>query len=235
MGNQEINEHYTEFYAKRSAYVNVYPTEFVVRTFLAYYPGLHMQKFKEGDTVIDIGCGDGRNTLFLMEQGYNVYGTEISEEIVKIAKKRMTELALRRGLREPQLFVGRNSKLPFDDGIADGLLASHVCYYCDEGENIKDNLREYARVLKKDAYLIASVLDNKSFILKDGIKQADGTTIVTSDPYNNRNGYRLRGFDNTDEIIEVFDEFYYDFSFGKGHNNWYGIDENSWWCVCRKK
>ena len=36
---QDINASYEQFYAKRAG-ARVYPTEFVVRTFLANYPGL---------------------------------------------------------------------------------------------------------------------------------------------------------------------------------------------------
>ena len=73
----EINNKYTEFYNNITAKY-VYPTEFVVRTFLANYPNLNYQKPIKGDRVLDIACGDGRNTRFLCEQGYDVYGTEIT-------------------------------------------------------------------------------------------------------------------------------------------------------------
>lgn len=230
----EINERYTEFYSKRK-YLNVYPTEFVVRSFLAEYPGLNMKKLERGDKIIDIGCGDGRNTLFLMEQGYEVYGTEISQEIVDIAQNRLDVLADYRGLDKAVLNVGRNSELPYDDEFADAILACHVCYYCDEGQTIQDNLKEYYRVLKKDGILVASVCHKDSFLVKGGDREENGITIVKNDPYNNRNGYRIMSYGTVDEIERDFQEFFYNFSFGQGHNNWYGIDENVYWCVCQKK
>lgn len=90
--NNQINADYTRFYAKRN-HVNVYPTEFVVRTFLAQYPGLKMKKFSPGDTIVDVGCGDGRNAFFLWQQGYKVYGTEITKEICEQTQSRMEKLA----------------------------------------------------------------------------------------------------------------------------------------------
>ncbi len=232
--NTKINEDYTRFYSARM-YKNVYPTEFVVRTFLASYPELKKLELPKGATILDIGCGDGRNTLFLMEQGYNVYGTEIAEEIVKITQDRLDAFAGERSLKKANIAVGRNSSLSYPDKFFDVILACHVCYYCDDGENIGNNLCEYARVLKDDGLLVASVLHSESYVLRGGITCSDGTTIVRNDPYNNRNGYRLKGYATTKDIESDFEELFCDFSFGQGHNNWYGIDENVWWCVCRKK
>lgn len=43
----------------------------------------------------------------------------------------------------PELCVGRNSNIPFEDDKFDYVLACHCCYYCDEGETLLDNFREY--------------------------------------------------------------------------------------------
>ena len=59
-----INNNYEKYYNKKD-YVNIYPTEFVVRTFLAHYPNLNFDKPKKGSSILDIGFGDGRNTAFL--------------------------------------------------------------------------------------------------------------------------------------------------------------------------
>jgi SAM-dependent methyltransferase len=66
----------------------------------------------------------------------------------------------------PDLRVGRNSSIPYEDGTFDYILACHCCYYCDEGETLIDNLKEYHRVLKPGGALISSVADRKSYLFK---------------------------------------------------------------------
>lgn len=227
---REIDNNYTKFYLEKR-HINIYPTEFVVRTFLANYPQLNMKKPSKGSVVIDVGCGDGRNTLFLCQQGYDVYGTEITEEICQQVKNRIKKTSE----FSPKIEVGRNSALPYNDEFADCILACHSCYYVDQNETIKDNLAEYSRVMKKGGILVASLVHADSYILQGGDKLLDGTTIVRHDPYNNRNGYRLHSFATIKEIKELFSDYFDSFSFGQGHNNWYGIDENVWWVVCTKK
>ena len=226
---KEIDRHYTEFYKARGSR-NVYPTEFVVRTFLANYPKLNIRKPRAGDKILDVGFGDGRNTLFLCQQGFDVCGIEITQEIVDQTTERINSFG-----HDCDLRVGRNSSIPFEDSQFDYILASHSCYYCDEGETITDNLKEYCRVLKEGGWLIASVVHTASYIFFNAQKLADGTMRITSDPYNNRNGYRLMGFGTTEDIEAVFSAYFSTFSFGQAHNNYYGIDENVYWVVCQKK
>lgn len=40
------------------------------------------------DNILEIGCGEGRDTLCLLEQGYHVLGTDVSEEAISYCKKK---------------------------------------------------------------------------------------------------------------------------------------------------
>ena len=225
----EINNSYTDFYKKRSS-LFVYPTEFVVRTFLANYPNLNYKKPKKGDKVLDIACGDGRNTRFLCEQGYDVYGTEITKEITEQTLIRLQELGLKAELK-----VGRNNNLPFKDNFFDYILAAAVLYYLDEGTTLKDNIKEYHRIIKPGGYLIASIANLNSYIFNNSVLMEDGSRKITNDPYNNRIGYRLHGFNSEKEIENYFEPYFTDFSFGTAYNNFYGIEEKLFYFVCVKK
>lgn len=225
----EIDVHYERYYAERTA-VRVYPTEFVVRTFLASYPGLHFRKLSRDDRILDVGFGDGRNTAFLCDQGFAVSGTEITQGIVDQTRDRLAKLGHTADLR-----VGRNSRIPFDDDYFACILACHSCYYCDEGESFADNLREYSRVLKAAGQLVASVAARSSYIFEGALEFPDGSLVVRSDPYGNRNGSRLHAFREKGEIEAAMSPFFSGFSFGFADNDYYGIQERVFWVVCRKR
>ena len=175
MGDQtrNIDSSYENFYAQRKR-VKVYPTEFVVRTFLANYPGLKFKRPTAGDRILDVAFGDGRNTTFLCDQGFAVSGIEITQGIVDQTHERLESLGQSADLR-----VGRNSKIPFDSEFFDYILACHCCYYCDENESLSDNLAEYARVLKRGGYLVASVACKSSYIFKGALScQMDRLLLI---------------------------------------------------------
>jgi hypothetical protein len=113
-------------------------------------------------------------------------------------------------------------------------LACHCCYYCDEGESFADNLREYARVLKAEGQLVASVACRSSYIFEGALECPDGSLVVQSDPYGNRNGTRLHAFREKHEIEAYMAPFFSGFSFGFADNDYYGIQERVFWVVCRK-
>ncbi len=226
--NQRIDLEYERHYLARPR-MKVYPTEFVVRTFLANYPGLRFDKPPAGARILDVGFGDGRNTAFLCDLGLDVAGIEITRGIVDQTSERLAALGHTADLR-----VGRNSSIPFPDRYFHYILACSSCYYCDEGDSLSDNLAEYSRVMKEGGWLVASVACRASYIFDGAEELSDGSYVIKADPYGNRVGYRLHAFGTANEVEAYFARYFSTFSFAFADNDYFGIQERLFWVVCQK-
>lgn len=95
-------------------------------------------------------------------------------------------------------------------------------------------MREYARALKPDGFLVASVASSGSYIFCNSNLLPDGSRVITNDPYGNRNGYRLYCFSDREEIAKYFSPTFSEFCFGFADNDYFGIPEKVFWVVCKK-
>jgi ubiquinone/menaquinone biosynthesis C-methylase UbiE len=100
---------------------------------------LKMIKIKN-PKLLDIGCGDGRDTAYLLEQGADVIGIDLSGSMLEEAKKNVLN----------GNFIKMDMRrLEFPDGQFDGVWASGCVYHVTKDE-FKKVLREIHRVLKRN-------------------------------------------------------------------------------------
>ncbi|MDH5719732.1 MAG: class I SAM-dependent methyltransferase [Spirochaetia bacterium] len=52
-----------------------------------YFKNIFPEKNKEKYRILDYGCGSGRDVLYLINQGYDAYGYDISSEMILSSKK----------------------------------------------------------------------------------------------------------------------------------------------------
>lgn len=224
-----IASNYKSFYGQRNP-AQVYPVEFVVRAFLGNYPRhkTHAADY-QGQSVLDLGFGDGRNMQLLSDLGMRVYGVEISEHICNLTKARMRWLGV-----EVETRVGRNKSIPFGDKFFDVVLACHACYYVEPASRFDDNVAEICRVLKSGGTFIFSAPMASSYIMSGAQDLGDSHMRITNDPYGVRNGSILKKFDHKSDIESALSPAFEDLAIGSCRNDFWGIEEHVWIVVCRK-
>ena len=227
-----IEKKYTDFYLKTKL-SKVYPDEFIVRIFLGTYPNHHFDKDFSGKKILDVGMGDGRHLKFFVEQGFDVYGTEITQVICNHVNKQFLHLGYAVNCKK-----GRNHMLPFNDSYFNYLVSWNSSYYMGNINNNHDYLeylREFARVMKQGGYFIASI-PQKSCFIYDNVKDfTSGYKIILDDPYKIRNGEIMRCFESLEEIIDVYSIYFKDFHIAEKTDNCFGQKNHHYIIVCKKK
>jgi ubiquinone/menaquinone biosynthesis C-methylase UbiE len=98
----------------------------------------------EGSKILDLGCGTGDMAAELMQNGYDVWGVDIAEQMIRYVRAR---------LRPDRFRVGDVEHIDFPDGTFDAVVCLGVLEYLD-----RDGLalREILRVLKPGGRAVIS-------------------------------------------------------------------------------
>lgn len=107
-------------------------------------------------TVLDLGCGGGRNIEYFLTKADKVYGLDHSKTSVKMASE-INKKAIKTG--RCQILVGDVKSLPFKNESIDIVTAFETIYFWDD---LEECFKEIYRVLKKEGqFLICNEVSSK--------------------------------------------------------------------------
>ncbi|MFF6917838.1 methyltransferase domain-containing protein [Streptomyces sp. NPDC012466] len=98
----------------------------------------------EGGEVADLGCGPGRVTAFLASRGLSVFGLDLSESMLAVARRENP------GLRFEQ---GSMQELDLPDGSLDGVVSWYSTIHTPE-EHLPALFAGFHRVLRPGGHLL---------------------------------------------------------------------------------
>jgi ubiquinone/menaquinone biosynthesis C-methylase UbiE len=97
---------------------------------------------KEGETILDIGCGTGVVTAAFSKLGFKAIGVDVVPEFIHVAQKDNPAI---------RYFVGAAEDLPFPDEEFDYITLSSLLEHVQDW---RKTLREAARVLRPNGVLV---------------------------------------------------------------------------------
>jgi ubiquinone/menaquinone biosynthesis C-methylase UbiE len=103
----------------------------------------------KGKKILDLGCGTGRNAIFLAKKGAEVYGIDFSDEMIAEIRKKIKKEMVKIKLKKQDI----TKRLPYDSNSFDIVVSDFVFNHI---KNLKPLLNEIARVLKPGGFCLAS-------------------------------------------------------------------------------
>ena len=104
-----------------------------------------------GMRVLDAGCGAGRNLVYFLREGYEVFGADLDARAVESTQRLAARLAP--GLPDGNFRVEAIEEMSFPDGFADVVLSSAVLHFARGDDQFLAMLRGAWRVLKPGGLL----------------------------------------------------------------------------------
>jgi tellurite methyltransferase len=131
-----------------------------------------------GMRVLDTGCGSGRNLIYLLRSGYEVFGVDSDPEAV--AGTRQLAASLAPAIPADNFRVETVEAMSFPNAFADFVISSAVLHFARDDDHFEAMLRGTWRVLKPGGLMFCRLassigmerqierIEGRRFLLPDG-------------------------------------------------------------------
>lgn len=177
---------------KKQGEIQTKISEFIIETTKIF-------KQNKAKTVLDLCFGTGRHTVYLAENGFTVYGIDISQAGKEITEKKIKE----QKLGNVHLEVGDMNKLPYQNSFFDAILAVNCIEHNTHAE-IKKVINKLYQILKPEGSLAATLISDKDPRNGLGRKIDNNTYINIEDPAEKD---VLHHFSSENEVKKLFKKF----------------------------
>jgi SAM-dependent methyltransferase len=178
-----------KIYSDDSAFFGEDPSDFAQKCY-SYFKKYGVKR------ILELGCGQGRDTIFFASKGFDVHAIDASKVAMKNINQKIGQKNISLELRQ---FEARET-LPYDSSYFDAVY-SHMFYNMRFTDEELDFLfKESNRVLKNNGLLYFSVRSDKDVLYNKG-KKIDNNIYEI-------NGFQIRFF--TKRQIQSFLENYFE-------------------------
>ena len=135
-------------------------------------------RFDDCQKILDVGCGGGRNLVYFLQNGFEVYGVDPNPNAVEAVKNLAKQLY---PISPPDNFkIAHAEDLPFENNYFDLVISSAVLHFAADENHFEAMLTSMWRVLKLGGYLFARLasdigietrvqpIGNRRYLLPDG-------------------------------------------------------------------
>jgi len=152
-------EVWEKLYEKKNRY-GTEPCHFAIKS-------LEWMKKIKGNKILELGCGEGKDSVFFAKNGYEVFSLDCSEKAIKSFEENIVKNDVKK-LVHPILY-DITIPLKFDDETFDVVFAHLSLHYFDDQTNTKI-FTEIRRVLKVGGLLFVRVKSTEDQLYGKGKK-----------------------------------------------------------------
>ena len=130
-----------------------------------------------GMRVLDAGCGSGRNLVYLLREGYEVFGADSDPQAVEGIRRLAASLAP--ALPADNFRLETMEEMSFPTAFADVVISSAVLHFARDDDQFQAMVRGAWRVLKPGGLLFCRLAS--SIGMEQRVKRMEGRRFLLPD------------------------------------------------------
>lgn len=111
---------------------------------------------KPEDKILDLGCGEGRNTNFFLKGGYDIHGVDLDAEAIRMMH--LLQRQYQPGREEGYFQQADAERLLYPDEAFTVVIAYGLLHFARDIEHFQKMLHEMRRVLHTGGKLLVKVM-----------------------------------------------------------------------------
>ncbi|UJP66480.1 class I SAM-dependent methyltransferase [Mongoliitalea daihaiensis] len=133
-------------------------------------------RFKKEMNILDVGCGEGRNCIYFLREGYKVFGIDPNPTAIQMARVYARSIQPEYDLLRFQ--EGDAREIPFHPAAFDAVISSAVLHFADSEEAFMQMFAEHLRVLKPGGLFFLRMCTDAGGILAKAPHLGDGVYVL---------------------------------------------------------
>ena len=141
-------------------------------------------------------CGHRNNLVPFHDRECSLFGLEINEEMVSLAKEALLTWGINGEVRQ-----GTNKKIPFESNYFDVVLSIGTIHYEDDLKGIHEALEEFKRIGKDGCHFLIMTVGTEHDFHKNATRLSENKYQLNTDEF--RNGQIMSYFDSKEHFYDA--------------------------------
>ncbi|WP_373521016.1 class I SAM-dependent methyltransferase [Aquiflexum sp.] len=133
-------------------------------------------RFNKSMKILDAGCGEGRNTIYFLNQGFQVFGVDSNPTAIQMA--RIYSHTIQKDFDIYRFQTSTIEDIPFHQGAFDALISSAVLHFAKSEAQFFKMMDEMMRVLKPGGIFFLRMTTAQGGILENSPNLGDGVYLL---------------------------------------------------------
>src|SRR3990167_266527 len=152
--------------SRKSVEAGFWNNKSIVKQFSHDRPSSHLIRFLSDSlqdpnaTILDLGCGAGRNTAMMVSREFNVYACDTSRAMLNATREKMGLIV---NGKQVQIRTCNMMKLPYNADSFDLVVANGVLHNAKSLLEYRKAIKEIGRVLKAEGFLYINTFCQGNF------------------------------------------------------------------------